>query len=84
VLRSLPQRGMSGPDRCFSFKNAVKELAHLHGYTATFMFSPTNVSWGLKHRSALIRIKGGTTESRHVRADDHATDWERNEYVEIY
>jgi glutamine synthetase len=138
-LPCLPLRGMGGPDRCFSFKNAVKELAHLHGYTATFMskpfadsagsglhthvsllnvadggnafgdesdaagisaacrsfiagnlrhaastyallaptvncmkrrrthtFSPTNVSWGLEDRSALIRIKGGTTESRHI------------------
>jgi glutamine synthetase len=138
-LPCLPMRGMGGPDRCFSFKNAVKELAHLHGYTATFMskpfadsagsglhthvsllnvadggnafgdasdaagisaacrsfiagnlrqaasiyallaptvncmkrrrthtFSPTNVSWGLEDRSALIRIKGGTTESRHI------------------
>ncbi|HWG81408.1 MAG TPA: glutamine synthetase family protein, partial [Gaiellales bacterium] len=131
-LPCLPLRGMGGPDRCFSFKNAVKELAHMHGYTATFMskpfadsagsglhthvsllnvadggnafgdgsdeagisaacrsfiagnlrhaasiyallaptvncmkrrrthtFSPTNVSWGLEDRSALIRIKGG-------------------------
>ena len=138
-LPCLPLRGMGGPDRCFSFKNAVKELAHLHGYTATFMskpladsagsglhthisllnvadggnafgdesdkagisaacrsfiagnlrhaastyallaptvncmkrrrthtFSPTNVSWGLEDRSALIRIKGGTIESRHI------------------
>ena len=138
-LPCLPLRGMGGPDRCFSFKNAVKELAHMHGYTATFMskpfadsagsglhthvsllnvadggnafgdasdeagisaacrsfiagnlrhaastyallaptvncmkrrrthtFSPTNVSWGLEDRSALIRIKGGTTESRHI------------------
>jgi len=138
-LPCLPQRGMGGPDRCFSFKNAVKELAHMHGYTATFMskpfadsagsglhthisllsvadganafgddadpaglsaacrsfiagnlrhaastyallaptvncmkrrrthtFSPTNVSWGLEDRSALIRIKGGTTETRHI------------------
>jgi glutamine synthetase len=138
-LPCLPQRGMGGPDRCFSFKNALKELAHMNGYTATFMskpfadsagsglhthvsllnvadggnafgdasdeagisaacrsfiagnlrhaastyallaptvncmkrrrthtFSPTNVSWGLEDRSALIRIKGGTTESRHI------------------
>jgi glutamine synthetase len=138
-LPFLPARGMGGPDRCFSFKNAVKELAHLNGYNATFMskpfaggagsglhahisllhradggnafgdesdadgmsaacrsfiagnlrharsvyallaptvncfkrrrthtFSPTNVSWGWEDRSALIRIKGGSTESRHV------------------
>jgi glutamine synthetase len=138
-LPFLPARGMGGPDRCFSFKNAVKELAHLNGYTATFMskpfsggagsglhthisllnaedgsnafgddgdpagisaacrsfiagnlrharsayallaptvnclkrrrphtFSPSNVSWGLEDRSALVRIKGGSQESRHV------------------
>ncbi len=29
-------------------------------------FSPTNVSWGLEDRSALVRIKGGTEASRHV------------------
>lgn len=133
-----PGRGMAGPDQCFSFKNAVKELAHRNGYVATFMgkpfagvagsgnhthvslldadgrsvfgddsrehgmsavcgsfvagnlryaravysilvptvnclkrrrthtFSPTNVSWGLEDRSALVRIKGGSEASRHV------------------
>jgi len=138
-LPFLPARGMGGPDRCFSFKNAVKELSHLNGYNATFMskpfaggagsglhthisllsiedggntfgdesdaggisavcrsfiagnlrharsvyalmaptvncmkrrrphtFSPSNVSWGTEDRSALIRIKGGSLESRHV------------------
>jgi glutamine synthetase len=29
-------------------------------------FSPTNVSWGPEDRSALVRLKGGTAESRHV------------------
>jgi glutamine synthetase len=29
-------------------------------------FSPSNVSWGLEDRSALVRIKGGSIESRHV------------------
>jgi glutamine synthetase len=133
-----PSTGLAGPDACFTFKNAVKELAHLHGYCATFMtkpftglagsgnhthvslldgdgrnvfgddgathgltevcsqfiagslehargvyamlvptvnclkrrrphtFSPSNVSWGLEDRSALVRIKGGSAESRHV------------------
>jgi glutamine synthetase len=133
-----PARGMGGPDQTFSFKNGVKELAHLEGYIATFMskpfgdsagcgahnhmtlldgdgenamsseetehglsavgrsfiagqlrharstyallaptvnclkrrrthtFSPTNVSWGLEDRSALVRIKGGSAASRHV------------------
>ena len=32
----------------------------------THTFSPTNVSWGLEDRTALVRIKGGSTESRHV------------------
>jgi glutamine synthetase len=134
-----PERGMAGPDTAFTFKNGVKELAHLEGYIATFMskpfgdaagsgahnhigllhldggenamsdpddafglsapgrqfiagqlrharstyallaptvnclkrrrthtFSPTNVSWGLEDRSALVRVKGGPPESRHV------------------
>jgi glutamine synthetase len=134
-----PARGLEGPDRAFSFKNGVKELAHLDGLVATFMskpfaggagcgahnhmslldvesgdnalsdaedewglssvgrsflagqlrhagsiypllaptvncfkrrrthtFSPTNVSWGLEDRSALVRVKGGSAESRHL------------------
>jgi glutamine synthetase len=133
------ERGIAGADAAFTFKNAVKELAHLEGYVATFMskpfsdsagsgahnhiglleldggdnamadpddewglspvgrqfiagqlrharstyalvaptinclkrrrthtFSPTNVSWGLEDRSALVRVKGGSPETRHV------------------
>jgi glutamine synthetase len=29
-------------------------------------FSPTNISWGLEDRSALIRVKGGSPSSKHV------------------
>jgi len=29
-------------------------------------FSPTNISWGLEDRSALVRIKGGSPASKHV------------------
>jgi glutamine synthetase len=29
-------------------------------------FSPTNVSWGPEDRSAFVRVKGGSAESRHV------------------
>jgi glutamine synthetase len=29
-------------------------------------FSPTNISWGLEDRSALVRIKGGSSAFRHV------------------
>jgi glutamine synthetase len=29
-------------------------------------FSPTNISWGFEDRSALVRIKGGSSASRHI------------------
>ena len=29
-------------------------------------FSPTNISWGLEDRSALIRVKSGSPASRHI------------------
>ena len=29
-------------------------------------FSPTNISWGLEDRSALLRVKGGSPESKHI------------------
>lgn len=29
-------------------------------------FSPTNISWGLEDRSALVRVKGGAPSSKHV------------------
>lgn len=32
----------------------------------THTFSPTNVSWGLEDRSALVRVKGGSAASRHI------------------
>jgi glutamine synthetase len=137
-INYAPAAGLAGPDTTFTFKNAVKELAHLQGYCATFMskpftgsagsgmhthvslvdadgrnlfgdesdlagisalcrrfiagqlrharsayallaptvnclkrrrphtFSPSNISWGLEDRSALVRIKGGSSSSRHV------------------
>ena len=137
-INYTPGAGLGGPDTTFTFKNSVKELAHLHGYCATFMskpftgwagsgmhahvslldkdgrnvfgddsdaegishlcrafiagqlrharaaysvfaptvncykrrrphtFSPSNISWGLEDRSALVRIKGGSLASRHV------------------
>jgi glutamine synthetase len=37
---------MAGPDGAFTFKNAVKELAHLRGYRATFMSKPFSDSAG--------------------------------------
>ena len=32
----------------------------------THTFSPTNVSWGVEDRTALVRIKGGSAKSMHV------------------
>jgi glutamine synthetase len=29
-------------------------------------FSPSNISWGLEDRSALVRVKGGDAKSKHV------------------
>ena len=29
-------------------------------------FSPSNISWGLEDRSALVRVKGGSSASKHV------------------
>jgi glutamine synthetase len=29
-------------------------------------FSPTNVSWGLEDRTAFVRVKGGSPQSRHI------------------
>jgi glutamine synthetase len=138
-INFAPAVGLAGPDRAFSFKNGVKELAHQEGLIATFMskpftgsagcgahnhlslrdqrtgenafadpggefglsavgrsfiagqlryarsvytllaptvnclkrrrthtFSPTNISWGLEDRSALVRVKSGPAEQVHI------------------
>ncbi len=138
-INFAPGAGLDGPDKAFTFKNGVKEIAKQDGLLATFMskpfadsagsgchthisllraedggnafgddadpqglsevcrhfiggliryakavdaliaptvnchrrrrrhtFSPTNISWGLEDRSALVRVKGGSLESRHV------------------
>ena len=138
-INFAPSAGLAGPDRAFTFKNGVKEIARNDGYLATFMskpwadsagsgchthlslldatsglnvfgdaddpdgmsdacrsfiagqlryakaidaviaptvnclrrrrrhtFSPTNISWGLEDRSALIRVKSGSPESKHI------------------
>jgi glutamine synthetase len=138
-INFAPGVGLEGPDKAFTFKNGVKEIARQDGYLATFMskpfadsagngchthislvntetrknvfgdqedpqgisdvcrhfiggllryaraidalvaptvnchrrrrrhtFSPTNISWGFEDRSALVRVKGGSLESRHA------------------
>lgn len=136
-INFAPGAGLDGPDKGYTFKNGVKEIAKQDGLIATFMskpfmgssgsgchthmslldrdtgknvfpgedpeglseegrwfvgglmryaraldalmvptvncfrrrrrhtFSPTNVSWGLEDRTALIRVKGGSADSRH-------------------
>lgn len=131
--------GIRGGDKAFTFKNAVKEIAHRLGYHATFMskpavdmsgscchfhvslldhstggnalidandnyglsatakafiqgildhapammpligptpncyrrlkphtFAPSNISWGIEDRSAMVRVKGTGDESTHI------------------
>ncbi|MFI5050587.1 MAG: glutamine synthetase family protein [Gaiellales bacterium] len=61
-LPFMPARGMGGPDRCFSFKNAVKELAHRHGYVATFMSKPyaDSAGSGLHAHISLLNLEDGS------------------------
>ena len=132
-----PGVGLAGADKAFTFKNAIKELAHRAGYLATFMsklasdmagcgchvhvslvekgggsnvfqgpensqpdalknftqgildhahamapligptpncyhrlkphtFAPSNVSWGVEDRTAMVRFKDLGTDSAHV------------------
>ena len=142
-INFTPGRGMDGPDKAFTFKNGVKQIAHQDGYLASFMtkpyaghsgsgchihmslldkdtgqnvmaddshpqglsgaglrfaagilahanaidallcptincrrrrrthtFSPTNISWGLEDRSALVRVKaaGGNATRLETRS----------------
>ena len=138
-INFTPGRGLDGPDKAFTFKNGVKQMAHQDGYVATFMtkpwaghsgngchihmslvdkdsgqnvmadeshpqglsevglqfvaglithanaidallaptincrrrrrthtFSPTNISWGLEDRSALLRVKAAGPDATRI------------------
>ena len=57
-----PGAGRAGPDQVFSFRNAVKELAHLEGYIATFMSKPFSDGAGSgahNHIGLIDRESGG-------------------------
>ncbi len=41
-----PAIGLEAADKAFTFRNTVKELAHLEGYLATFMSKPSATSAG--------------------------------------
>ena len=44
----------------------IAPTVNCHRRRRRHTFSPTNISWGLEDRSALVRVKGGSAESRHV------------------
>lgn len=67
-INFAPATGMGGPDQAFSFKNGVKELAHLESYVATFMSKPFDDSagCGAHNHIGLLHLDGG----ENVLADD--------------
>jgi glutamine synthetase len=44
----------------------IAPTVNCHRRRRKHTFSPTNISWGLEDRSALVRVKGGTPESTHA------------------
>jgi glutamine synthetase len=44
----------------------IAPTVNCHRRRRRHTFSPTNISWGFEDRSALVRIKGGSSSSRHV------------------
>jgi glutamine synthetase len=70
-INFTPGHGLVGADRAYTFKNTVKELAHLHGYVATFMSKPFSDSAGSGcHTHASLLDAGG----RNVFADESNPD----------
>ncbi len=70
-INYAPGIGMVGPDETFTFKNAVKELAHLNGYCATFMAKPFSgaAGSGMHAHVSLLDADG-----RNVFGDDADPD----------
>jgi glutamine synthetase len=69
-INYAPASGMGGPDRAFSFKNGVKEIARKEGLLATFMSRPfaDGAGCGAHTHMSLKRVGGG----ENVMADDDA------------
>jgi glutamine synthetase len=44
----------------------IAPTVNCHRRRRRHTFSPTNISWGLEDRSALVRVKGGSPESKHA------------------
>lgn len=66
-----PGPGMASPDATFTFKNAVKELAHLEGYCATFMSKPFS-GWAGSGMHGHVSLLDG--DGRNVFADESDAD----------
>jgi glutamine synthetase len=60
-IACMPGAGMDGPDQAYTFKNTVKELAHLEGYIATFMSKPfgDSAGSGAHNHISLLDLDGG-------------------------
>src|SRR5919109_1452780 len=58
-----PAKGLEGPDRAFTFKNGVKELAHAHGFLATFMSKPFSDSAGSGCHTHVCLLDPGSGEN---------------------
>jgi glutamine synthetase len=65
-----PGPGLAGPDRAFTFKNAVKELAHANGYVATFMSKPFAGSAGSGCHTHVSLLDADTGENVFGDPDD--------------
>ena len=44
----------------------IAPTVNCHRRRRKHTFSPTNISWGFEDRSALVRVKRGTTEATHI------------------
>jgi len=67
-----PGVGLAGADKAFTFKNAIKELAHRAGYLATFMSKPASDMAGCGchvHISLIERASGKPAFADEAAAD---------------
>jgi glutamine synthetase len=57
-----PGEGLEGPDKSYTYKNAIKEVAHKHGLIGTFMSKPINglAGCGAHLHLSLIDAKGNS------------------------
>src|SRR6266700_5598898 len=60
-INFAPRPGLAAADQAFVFKNAVKEIAQQHGYTASFMTKPyaDQSASGCHHHHSLLHGDGG-------------------------